>query len=93
MWNWHEGEEYSSFAACATSESFCRHHDSHQIPFSMDIDFDTVVKALKEINYSGWFTLESSHYLASFDKDTVFFGVQNMTNAAKKHACMFDSLV
>ena len=27
-------------------------HDSHQIPFSMSIDFDAVVKALKDINYS-----------------------------------------
>ena len=25
MWNWHEGDQYSSFAACATSESFCQH--------------------------------------------------------------------
>ena len=141
MWNWHAGDECSSFAACSTSESFCRHldavndeflvacldighaemrgsgsgavnmiralgsklqalhlhdcdklHDSHQIPFSMNVDFDAVVKALKEIHYSGWFTLESTDYLSSFDKDTVFTGVCNMADAAKKLAEMFDSL-
>ena len=27
------------------------HHDSHQIPYSMKIDFDAVVKALQEISH------------------------------------------
>ena len=133
MWNWNAGDEYSCFAACATSESFCRHlevvndeffvacldighaemqgsgsgavnmihalgsklqalhihdndrrHDSHQIPFSMNINFEAIVRALKEINYSGWFTLESC--------DTVFTGVQDMANVARKIARMFESL-
>ena len=101
MWNWDNEKGHSSFAACATPESFCAHidevndeyfvacldighaemkgsqtsavqmikalgnrlqslhihdndklHDSHQIPFSMDIDFVSVVSALKEIKYS-----------------------------------------
>ena len=141
MWNWDAGDEYSSFAACATSESFCRHleavddeflvacldighaemrgsgsgaanmiralgsklqalhihdndrhHDSHQIPFSMNIDFDAIIVALKEIRYSGWFTLECPDYLRPFDKDTVFTGVCHMADAAKKLTKMFDSL-
>ena len=141
MWNWHEGDQYSSFAACATSESFCDHlqavqddyfvacldighaemkgsgsgavnmicalgsklqalhihdndlcHDDHQIPFSMNIDFAAIVKALKEIDYSGWFTLECNNYLAGYDSDTVFRGVQDMANAAKRLVRMFDSL-
>ena len=57
----------------------------------MSIDFDAIVKALKEIRYSGWFTLESCDYMASFDKDTVFTGIRNMADAAKKLAQMFDS--
>ena len=141
MWNWNAGDEYSCFAACATSESFCRHlevvndeffvacldighaemqgsgsgavnmihalgsklqalhihdndrrHDSHQIPFSMNINFEAIVRALKEINYSGWFTLESCDYLGSFHKDTVFTGVRDMANVARKIARMFESL-
>ena len=66
-----------------------RHHDSHQIPFSMDVDFDEVVKALKEIRYSGWLTLECCNYLTSFHEDTVFTGVLDMVNAAKRLAGMF----
>jgi sugar phosphate isomerase/epimerase len=69
-----------------------RLHDSHQIPFSMNVDFDAVVKALKEIHYSGWFTLEATDYLSSFDQDTVFTGICNMADAAKKLARMFDGL-
>lgn len=38
-----------------------RHHDSHAIPFTMNIDFDGVVKALREIGYSGYFTLEADN--------------------------------
>lgn len=37
-----------------------RWHDSHQIPFSMVIDFEPIVKALKRINYKGYFTLEAN---------------------------------
>lgn len=69
-----------------------RRHDSHQIPFSMNINFEAIVRALKEINYSGWFTLESCDYLGSFHKDTVFTGVQDMANVARKITRMFESL-
>ena len=41
-------------------------HDSHQLPFSMKVDFVAVVAALKEIRYDGYFTLEASSYLESF---------------------------
>lgn len=141
MWNWDNKKDQSSFAACATSESFCDHlnavnddyfvacldlghaemkgsgsgavnmiralgnklqalhihdndrlHDSHQIPFSMDIDFDSVVKALKEIGYSGYFTLEADQYLRCFDQDNVFDGMKNLAAAAKKLAGMFENL-
>ena len=67
-------------------------HDSHAIPFSVQIDFDAVVKALKDIDYSGWFTLEAVNYLADFNQDTVFEGVCNLANAAKKLAGMFEAI-
>ena len=38
-------------------------HDLHQIPFSKDIEFDPIVKALYEIGYSGEFTLESNAFI------------------------------
>ena len=140
MWNWDNEKNQSSFAACATGESFCRHMevvndpcfvacldlghaemcgsgdgavnmiralghhlqalhihdndrrlDSHQIPFSMNIDFDTVVAALKEIGYSGYFTLEADTYLRDFDHENIFDGTKNLAAAAKKLANMFES--
>lgn len=141
MWNWDNNTGYSSFAACSTSESFCkhlevinddffvacldighaemkgsgsgavnmihalgnklqalhlhdndRHHDSHQIPFSMNLDFDAVVKALGDIGYSGWFTLEADQYLSAYDAGSVMTGVQKLADCAKLLAQKFEKL-
>lgn len=141
MWNWLPDAEHSSFAACATPESFNAHldavnddylvacldighaemkgsntsavemikglgkrlaalhihdndklHDSHQIPFSMNIDFPPIVKALNEIGYDGYFTLEASSYLEDFSEDMVFEGVKDLYNSAKRLADMFDEI-
>ena len=139
MWNWDEDKDESSFAACASSESFVEHidvvndpflvacldighaemrgsgsgaanmiyalgsrlqalhihdndkwHDSHQIPFSMKIDFVPIVKALKEINYSGYFTLEADRYMAAYNKENAFYGVQELAKSVRKLADMFE---
>ena len=139
MWNWDNEKGHSSFAACATPESFCAHidevndeyfvacldighaemkgsqtsavqmikalgnrlqslhihdndklHDSHQIPFSMDIDFVSVVSALKEIKYSGYFTLEADAYLEKYSVENVVEGVKNLAGSAKRLACMYE---
>lgn len=133
MWNWDKEKDESSFAACATPESFCEHvdimnsdfmvacldighaemrgsntsavemikclgprikalhihdndkwKDSHQIPFSMDIDFEAVANALKEINYSGYYTLEADKYLSKYDASNVFEGVKQLAESARK---------
>ncbi len=133
MWNWKPLHKHSSFAACATPDSFNAHldavnddyfvacldighaemkgsdttaaemimslgnrlkalhihdndklHDSHQIPFSMSIDFTSVVNALKEINYNGYLTLEASSYLDNFKKENVEKGVIDLYNSAKR---------
>lgn len=139
MWNWDNKKDESSFAACATSESFVEHidavnddflvacldighaemrgsgsgaaemiraldrrlqalhihdndkwHDEHQIPFSMSIDFASVVKALKDINYQGYFTLEADRYLNKFGAENVFEGIKDLALSAKKLADMFE---
>lgn len=138
MWNWNAGDEYSSFAACATADSFCKHleavnddfmvacldighaemrgsgdgaanmiralggklqalhihdndqqYDNHQIPFSMKVDFEEIVRALKEIGYTGWLTLESGTYMKQFGFANALQGVCDMANAARKLAEMF----
>ncbi len=66
-------------------------HDSHQIPFSMKMDFDVIVRALKQINYQGYFTLEADYYLSAFTADNVFEGVKNLYVSAKRLADMFEN--
>ena len=65
-------------------------HDSHQIPFSMNVDFDAIVKALKEINYSGYFTLEADQYLKAYDEEHIFEGFQKLAESARRLAEMFE---
>ncbi len=69
-----------------------QHKDSHQIPFSMKIDFEKVVKALKEIGYIGYFTLEVDAYLNVFNKENIFEGIIDLKNSARKLADMFEAL-
>lgn len=139
MWNWNDEKDESSFAACATPESFNAHldavnddffvacldighaemrgvgtsaeamilklgnrlgalhihdndkwHDCHQIPFSMNVDFAKIVKALRKIGYDGYFTLEADRYLDDFADDKIFEGIRNMAESAKKLALMFE---
>ena len=64
-------------------------HDSHQIPFSMNIDFTAVAKALKEIDYKGYFTLEADRYLENRTPENVFEGIKNLAIADRKLVEMF----
>ena len=66
--------------------------DTHQIPFSMQIDFAPIVKALHDIGYQGYFTLEADAYLKNFMPENAFAGVQNLAFAAKKLAQMFEEI-
>lgn len=140
MWNWKEGENHSSFAACATPKSFKEHidavgddylvacvdighaemegsdttavemikylgksvralhihdndkwADSHQIPFSMKIDFEPIVRALKEIGYDGYFTLEACYYLEKYTAENVADGLTELRKSARKLADMFEN--
>ena len=65
-------------------------HDSHQLPLSMDIDFIPIVKALKEIDYKGYFTLECGTFLRKYDKDNVYSGIKEMADTIRKLADMFE---
>ncbi len=64
--------------------------DSHQIPFSMSIDFPAVVRALKEIGYKGWFTLEANQYLHGYEEDAIPGGYVDLANSARKLADLFE---
>ncbi len=57
-------------------------HDSHALPYTMDIEFKPILKALKDINYSGDFTLEADTFIKTYQED-VFGGVKKMAQSAK----------
>ena len=61
-----------------------RWHDSHQIPFSMNIDFAAVVKALKDVEYSGYLTLEADRYLTSYTEENIYDGIVKLYESVKK---------
>ena len=67
-----------------------RWHDSHQIPLSMDIDFAPIVKALKDINYSGYFTLEADRYIDDAAPEDVFRMLKELHASVRKLADMFE---
>lgn len=65
-------------------------HDSHQLPYTMSIDFDAVLKALKEIGYDGDLTLEVDMYLKTSHFTDVFAGIRKMADTARKMALALD---
>lgn len=68
-----------------------RLNDNHQIPFSMNVDFVAIVKALKEIGYSGDFTLEAGTFIVkSYDQDNILEGMIKLRESVRKMADMFE---
>ncbi len=65
------------------------HYDSHQLPFTMNIDFQAVVDALKEIGYTGYLTLEADRHCDGSNKEDVFNKVMEMAQCARKLEAMF----
>lgn len=69
-----------------------RLHDDHQIPFSMNIDFMPIVKALKEIDYKGYFTLEADSFMKPYNKNNAYNGVVKLKESARILADEFERL-
>ena len=66
-----------------------RLHDSHMPPFTMDIDFVSIVAALKDIGYKGYLTLEADKFLQKYTSENIFDGIVSLADSAKKIANMF----
>lgn len=66
--------------------------DRHQIPFSMDMDFERIVKALKKIGYNGYLTLEANKYMSAYTADDAPLGVKNLYRSVKRLADMFETV-
>lgn len=69
-----------------------KHNDNHQIPFSLKVDFEEVVKALKEIDYNGYFTLEATGYITQNPDWDTFDCVCSLQKAVRRLADMFEAL-
>ncbi len=67
-----------------------RHRDLHAIPFSMDIDWNEVIKALKEIDYKGDFTLEADSHMKKFTAENALEGVKELAESARRLVDMFE---
>lgn len=64
-------------------------HDLHQIPFSLNVDFEAIINALKKIGYSGDITLEAGTFLRDYTAENVFEGVKLLAQSARKIADRF----
>lgn len=67
-----------------------RVNDNHQIPFSMKMDFNAIARALKEIGYPGYFTLEVNAYMANCPEDEVLSRLQDLAASARKFGNMVE---
>ncbi len=61
-----------------------KRYDTHQMPFTMLVDFDAVAKALKEIGYDAYLTLEAPTYLSSYRAKTVPDGLKKLAQSVRK---------
>ena len=68
-----------------------KHRDSHALPFTMDIDFDSVARALAEIDYQGEMTLEADRCFEGVAPEDTRLMVDKMAAAARKIAEMVEA--
>lgn len=65
--------------------------DSHQLPFTMDVDFVPIVDVLREVGYDGVFTLEADQWLSGRTSENIFEGIEEMHSVARRLADMFEA--
>ena len=64
-------------------------HDSHAVPFSMQMDFEKIVSALKRIGYSGYLTLEADTHCKGCSADEIPQKVKELFEAVDRLRNMF----
>ena len=68
-----------------------RWKDLHRIPFAGSIDWAEVIKALKEVDYKGEFTLEADTYLHAFNAENIEVGIKNLADSARALVDMLEA--
>ncbi len=67
-------------------------NDNHQIPFSMKIDFHAVARALREIGYNGYLTLECNGFLKTYTQENAFEGVKLLAESIQRLNTIMESV-
>ena len=67
-----------------------RWHDSHELPFTMEIDFAAVADALRTAGYAGEITLEADAYFRNHRDVPAETLIANMAAAARRFAAMVE---
>jgi sugar phosphate isomerase/epimerase len=57
----------------------------------MQINFNEILKALKQIGYCGYFTLEARKYLRAYTAQTALDGLQALADSARRLAALYES--
>jgi sugar phosphate isomerase/epimerase len=58
----------------------------------MGIDFEPILRALKEVGYRGYFTLEANSFLEDYAPENVLDGVEKLKESARRLADRFENL-
>lgn len=66
-------------------------HDSHELPFTMQIDFAPVADALRSIGYAGDITLEANAYFPNHRDVEPTTLIADMAAAARRFAAMVET--
>ena len=70
--------------ACLHVHDNDKRHDSHVLPFTMDIEWEPIAAALAEIGYRGDVTLECGNYVKTFTADAAPECARSMASAAAR---------
>ena len=68
-----------------------RSHDTHELPFTMEIDFAAVAAALHTAKYAGDITLEADAYFRNHRDVPAETLIANMAAAARRFAAMVET--
>ena len=58
-------------------------HDSHTLPYTMNMDWDDIISALREIGYKGNFTYEADNFLRRFPDEFMPTAVKFMADLGR----------
>ena len=56
----------------------------------MNIPFEEIVVALKQIEYKGYFTLEANAYLNGYEESNILNGLKELQQSVRRLADMYE---